>query len=78
MEYCNDHSGCQLSFDFGNSSAEQSLPDVQDIGVPQRPSVRFVLIEGGLASSAKSANNLDPTSPEITQIIRSTAQAIGW
>lgn len=78
MEQCNEHSGYQLSLDFGESAGERELPNVQAMGAPQRSSVRFFVIEGGLTSSAKSANNLDPASPEITKIIRSTAQAIGW
>jgi hypothetical protein len=73
-----EHSGHQLSLDFGESTVEQGLPNVLDVGVLQRPSVRLFVIEGGLTSSAKMADNLDPTSQEITQIIRSTAQAIGW
>lgn len=78
--YC--HSCFQLSLDFG-SITEPSRSVGQNNSCPpsdsQQPSaVRFTVIKGGAALNPRPSFLLEPTSEEVTRILRSTVKAIGW
>ena len=74
------HSENQLSFDFGDDPLFQTAEVAacsQVQPVTGTGAMRFTLIRGGLGGSAP-VKTLEPDSAEITKLVRSTAQAIGW
>lgn len=76
------HSESQLSFDFDSVTESRSSAVLEGSTRPsdcqQFGRGRFTVIVGGGGLNLKSDVPLEPTSDEVTRILRSTVKAIGW
>lgn len=76
------HSESQLSFDFDSVTEPESSTVLSGATRPSDRQLvgreRFTVIVGGGGLNLKDGMPLEPTSDEVTRILRSTVKAIGW